>query len=261
MRGDMTGGGAGAKRFLRGAAEALWPSRSLVSGTAGRGAGPLLPAEFAALHFITAPICDACGSPLMPEAVTVGGEAPLCVPCLTRRPRWQRARAALVYDAHARRPVLDLKRSGRRDGLVTLAGWMLMAGRELVEEADFLVPVPLHYTRLVLRGFNQSVWLAQALSAATGTPVLVDGLKRIRRTPTQGGLSGQARRRNVAGAFAVRKRMKSKLAGRRVVLIDDVLTTGATLSGCTRVLKAAGVARVDVLVLARVVRAQRVDDL
>ena len=149
---------------------------------------------------------------------------------------------------------LNLKRSGRRDGLGTFSGWMAQAGRTLLDEADVIVPVPLHYTRLASRGFNQSAWLADAVSRRTGVPVSVDALKRTRRTPTQGGLSAKARRRNMAGAFAPHPKRTGHVQGKRVLLVDDVLTTGATLSACTRALKRAGARHVDVLVLARVVR-------
>jgi ComF family protein len=131
---------------------------------------------------------------------------------------------------------------------------MRQAGGALIDEADVLVPVPLHYTRLVMRGFNQSGWLAQAVAAETGRQVAVDALVRTRRTPSQAGLAGRARRRNVSGAFKVRKAGWAAVEGKRVLLVDDVLTTGATLSACTRALKQAGARHVDVLVLARVVR-------
>ncbi|MEH6694956.1 MAG: ComF family protein [Hyphomonas sp.] len=150
--------------------------------------------------------------------------------------------------------MLDLKRSGRRDGLQTLSGWMVQAGRDLVAEADLIVPVPLHYARLARRGFNQSAWLGQAICRISGTPILGDAIKRTRRTPSQAGLSARQRRRNVAGAFTVRKAALSRISGRRVLLVDDVLTTEATLSACTRALKQAGATHVDVLVSARVVR-------
>ena len=117
-----------------------------------------------------------------------------------------------------------------------------------------LVKVPLHYTRLVMRGFNQSGWLAQAIGAGTGRRVAVDALVRTRRTPSQAGLACRARRRNVSGAFKVRASRAAAIEGKRVQLVDDVLTTGATLSACTRALKRAGARHVDVLVLARVVR-------
>lgn len=246
----MPKGQARAKAFLRSASDFFWPPRSLISGARGMGSGPLSPEDFARLRFITEPLCDRCGIPLDYRT----GDETWCVACLARPPRWDRARAALVYDDTSRRPVLDLKRAGRRDGLPTLAGWMRQAGGDLIDDADVLVPVPLHYVRLVSRGFNQSGWLAQTIGAAAGRPVLVDALVRTRRTPSQAGLAGRARRRNVSGAFKVRKGRVAGIADRRVLLIDDVLTTGATLSACTRALKQAGARHVDVLVLARVVR-------
>jgi ComF family protein len=141
--------------------------------------------------------------------------------------------------------VLALKRQGRRNGLAMMARWMTSAGAEL-PETDLIVPVPLHYLRLVQRGFNQSVWLAAALGRAAGVKVGVDVLKRIKPTPSQGGLSADARRRNVQGAFRVRR--KGRVTGRR----DDVFTTGATAESCARELKKAGAVCVDVLTLTRV---------
>jgi ComF family protein len=250
MTGDMPSGGAGAKAFFRSVSDFIWPPRSLVSGERGAGRGPLSPAEFAQLRFISDPLCDRCGIPLDYRT----GDETWCVACLARPPRWERARAALVYDDVSRRPVLDLKRSGRRDGLATFAGWMGQVGGPLIDTAEVIVPVPLHYTRLVMRGFNQSGWLAQAVAKASGKPVLVDALVRTRRTPSQAGLARRARRRNVTGAFRVRRSREGRIAGAHVLLVDDVLTTGATLSACTHALKRAGARQVDVLVLARVVR-------
>ena len=250
MARDMEQGPGRSKAFLRNAADFLWPPRSLVSRERGLGKGPLAPHEFGQIHFLGGAVCDRCGTPLGAEV----GEGAVCAACIARPPRWDRARAAFVYEAASRRLVLDLKRSGRRDGLATFAGWMMQAGRPLLEQADLIVPVPLHYVRLASRGFNQSAWLAGALARRTGTPLIVDALKRTRRTPTQGGLSARKRRRNVAGAFAVRPRRAGHVSGKRVLLVDDVLTTGATLSACTRALKRAGARHVDVLVLARVVR-------
>jgi ComF family protein len=247
---DMPKRRGGAKAFLRQGADFFWPPRSLISGARGMGSGPLSPEDFARLRFISDPLCDRCGVPLDYRT----GDETWCVVCLARPPRWDRARAALVYDDQSRRPVLDLKRAGRRDGLETLSGWMRQAGGALIDEADVLVPVPLHYTRLLVRGFNQSGWLAQAIGAETRRRVVVDGLVRTRRTPSQAGLAGRARRRNVSGAFKVRARRAAEIEGKRVLLVDDVLTTGATLSACTRALKQAGAQQVDVLVLARVVR-------
>lgn len=251
MSGDMKAGTLAAKSLFRQTRDFLWPPRSLISGDRGEGAGPLKPEEFTKIRFITEPVCHRCG---VPQDYDAGPEAE-CAACIARPPRWGRARAAFVYDDISRRPVLDLKRAGRRDGLEILAGWMLQAGAPLVEEAEVIVPVPLHYTRLVMRGFNQSAWLAQAIGQVSGRRVCVDGLRRTRRTPSQAGLSTRARRRNVTGAFDVRPSRRKLVEGKRVLLVDDVLTTGATLNACVRALKRAGARQIDVLVLARVVRA------
>jgi len=247
----MNAPGGPAKAFLRRSRDFLWPPRSLISGARTAGEAPLSPEDFRSLTFITDPVCNLCG---LPQDYDAGAET-VCAACTAKPPRWGRARAALVYDDLSRRPVLDLKRAGRRDGLELLAGWMRRAGAELLAEADLIVPVPLHYSRLVLRGYNQSAWLAQAVGRQAGVRVSVDTLKRTRRTPSQAGLTARARRRNVSGAFQVRRGRLKHVAGRNVVLVDDVLTTGATLSACTRALKQAGARQIDVIVLARVVRA------
>ncbi len=129
---------------------------------------------------------------------------------------------------------------------------MAAAGRDMLADADLIVPVPLHYLRLVRRGFNQSVWLGAALGRATGVPMAVDALRRVRATPIQGGLSADGRRRNVQGAFKLRGARSKRIAGRRIVLVDDVFTTGATAEACARELRKGGAACVDVLTLARV---------
>ncbi len=130
----------------------------------------------------------------------------------------------------------------------------MQAGGPLVRGADLIIPVPLHYRRLASRGFNQAAWLGAGLARASATPMLVDGLKRRRAGPSQSGLNARQRRRNVSGAFHVPKRKAARIAGHKILLVDDVLTTGATLAACTRSLKQAKAAQIDVLVLARVVR-------
>ncbi len=212
------------------------------------GPGPLEPNLWSKLQFLSDPVCTCCGSPF--EIAVEEGQ--LCGACLAQPPVYNRARAALVYGDVSRDLVLALKYQGRRDGLSLLSGWMASAGRDLLAEADVIVPVPLHYFRLVRRGFNQSVWLAAGLSRASGVPMSVSILKRARATPTQGGLSAEGRRRNVQGAFRVRKGKQVKIKDQKILLVDDVLTTGATAEACSRALKRAGASCVDVLTLARV---------
>jgi ComF family protein len=135
--------------------------------------------------------------------------------------------------------------------------WMARAGRELTREADALVPVPLHWRRLWARRFNQSAALAFAIGRAAHLPVLTDSLKRVRATPQQVGLDKSERAENVSGAFRVPPERKPDVAGRRLILVDDVLTSGATVEACARALLRAGAAHVDVLTFARVVAGPR----
>ncbi|WP_233356234.1 ComF family protein [Henriciella aquimarina] len=228
----------------------IWPQRSLVTGTSHAGQGLIPPEDFARLTFLNGTGCRQCALPLETDL----GEVSLCGACAAKPPKWQAARAALQYDDAARKPILDLKRAGRRDGLATFATWMALAGRDVLETADLIVPVPLHYRRLTTRGFNQSGWLAQALARHTGRAVAVDALRRHRPTISQGGLSARARHSNVRGAFQVRPSRAAEVEGAHIVLVDDVYTTGATLTACTRALKKGKAASVSVLVLARVVR-------
>ena len=156
----------------------------------------------------------------------------------------------------SKRLLIGFKHADRTEGAPAYGAWLARAGAELLAEADLIAPVPLHWLRLFSRRYNQAALLAQALGRRTEIPVVQDLLQRRRHTPPQGRLSAPARRRNVAGAFAVKPAHKDRLQDRRVLLIDDVLTTGATAAACARVLRRGGAKAVDVLVLARVVRPQ-----
>jgi ComF family protein len=175
-----------------------------------------------------------------------------CALCIARPPPFARARAALLYDDGCRGLILSFKHGDRTDLAPVFARWLARAGAELLGDADLLVPVPLHRWRLFHRRYNQSALLARLLARTSGVPMLPDLLIRHRATPSQGGLGRRGRVRNVAGAFALHSRLARRADGRRVLLIDDVHTTGATLGECARLLRRAGAARVDVLTLARV---------
>ncbi len=250
MSSDMHWTTRSARAGLRSLANFVWPQRSIISGERHNGDGPLTPEDFGQINFLNGAGCRACAMPLEIDL----GEASLCGACAAKAPKWSEARAAIAYDDVSRHPILELKHAGRRDGLNAMSNWMALAGRDLLPETDWLIPVPLHYQRLASRGYNQSAWLTQGVSRKTGTLALVDALSRKRNTPSQGGLTARQRRRNVAGAFEVRKSRQARIKGSTVTLVDDVLTTGATLAACTKALKKAGAARVNVLVLARVVR-------
>lgn len=202
------------------------------------------------IRFIGPPLCDACGIPLPVDL----GPGATCGGCAGTRNRFGRARAAVIYDDASRPMILAFKNSDRTHAAPVFARWMLRAGADILPQADVLIPVPLHWSRLLARSYNQAALLAHRVSRLSGVPVLPDALIRRRRTPKLGTLSAAERARTVAGIFAVRDRCRAGLAGRRVVLIDDVLTSGATVGGCAAALLAAGAQSVDVLAVARTLR-------
>ena len=229
--------------------DAVLPPRCLACRSAVEAQGSLCIDCWSGLDFIAGPVCAACG---LPFAFEIGPGA-VCAACAARPPKFDRARAALVYGEKSRDLILGLKHGDRTEVAPALARWLARAGAQLIAEADLVAPVPLHRFRLLARRHNQAALIAAALPGARGK-LAPDLLIRRRRTPSQGGLSARERRRNVAGAFAVRPAWRPKLAGKRVLLVDDVHTTGATLEACARVLRRAGAAGVDALTVARVVR-------
>ncbi|HEX6141805.1 MAG TPA: ComF family protein [Geminicoccaceae bacterium] len=242
----------GLTRLGVGALDLLLPPRCLGCGARVEVQGRLCPTCWRSLTFIEPPWCRACGLPL-PQALP---EAPLCGACAKSPPRYDRARAALRYDDGSRGLILAFKHADRLDTTATFGTWLAHAGQELLAEPALVAPVPLHRLRLLRRGYNQAALLARAAARARpGLQLVPDLLLRARRTASQQGLGGQARLENVtAAAFTVHPRHRRRLAGRRVVLVDDVLTTGATVSACASVLRRGGAVAVDVLTLARVVR-------
>jgi ComF family protein len=205
------------------------------------------------LSFIAPPYCERLGIPFAFDA----GPGLLSMQAIADPPAYGRARAAVRYDDTARTLVHAFKYGDRLDLAPTLGRWMARAGAELLVEADAIVPVPLHWRRLWARRFNQSAMLAEVIAREAGRPVAHGALKRVKATVQQVGLTRAQRAENIQGAFRVPAAGKAAVAGRRLVLVDDVLTTGATVEGCTRALLRAGAAAVDVLTFARVVDAAR----
>src|SRR5690606_9807969 len=172
-------------------------------------------------------------------------------------PAYARARAAVRYDDIARTMVHALKYGDRLDLAPVMARWMARAGADLLGGVDIVAPVPLHWRRMWARRFNQSATLARLLAEPRGLPVSYAALKRVKATPQQVGLTRTERAANVQGAFRVDAAGKAEIAGRTVLLVDDVLTSGATVDACARALLRAGARQVDVLVFARVVDSVR----
>ena len=212
--------------------------------------GQLCPTCFGLTGFITEPCCVRCGVPFASAAQ--GGPDRLCPACRDTPPIFARARAALRYDSQARRLLLPFKHADRTEIAWTLVPHMARAGAALLRQADVLVPVPLHRRRLFMRRYNQAVLLARGLARAARKPLLPDALVRRRATASLGTKSAAERATEIAGAFTVRASRAAALAGRRVLLIDDVMTSGATANACAVALLGAGAVAVDVLVAARV---------
>ncbi len=234
----------------RWALDMLLPPRCMLCGDMVDEPGRLCATCWPQLDFIAEPLCPCCGTPYgMPVPAGL-----VCAACLTKPPRFRRARAALVYGRGGRDLVLRFKRADRTDMARGLAGLMRQAAGPLLREADLLLPVPLHPRRLWQRRYNQSALLARALGQMAGKPVLLQGLQRVRATPSLGGLNRGERRRALAGAIRVVPHHRALLAGKALLLVDDVFTTGATANACIRALLGAGAASVDVLTLTRVVR-------
>jgi len=211
----------------------------------------LCPACWSAISFIAGAVCAKCGTPFESDP---GGET-LCGPCHATPHSFDRARSLFKYDDASKGLILGLKHGDRLDHVPGLARWLGRTGLDLLNNSDVIVPVPLHRWRLWKRRYNQAALLGEQLSRWSGKPHIPSILERTRPTPSQGEMnSAKARRRNVLGAFKVPPKFRGKVRAKKVLLVDDVFTTGATLDACARALKRAGAERVEVLTLARVVR-------
>ena len=241
---------AGLRHAGRALLDAALPPLCLGCGEIVGETGSLCTTCWAGFVFIAPPHCARCGDPFSADV----GESALCGSCLARPPRYRRARAVVAYDQRSRRLVLPLKHGDRTDMARAYGRWMARSGAEMFGDADLVAPVPLHWRRLLTRRYNQSALLARAVAREAGRVLVPDLLSRVRWTGSQAGLRARERRRNVRRAFAVTPRWMARVKGAGVVLVDDVLTTGATVDACTRVLLAAGARHVDILTLARVVR-------
>lgn len=201
--------------------------------------------------FVLGLACDACGAPMIGDAA----DAPqTCDACRAARRPWVQGRAVMLYRDMARKLVLGLKHGDRLDLVPAMAGWMARSARPLLTDHTLVAPVPAHWTRMFRRRYNQAAVLGNALARNVGRPVCPDLLTRLRRTETQDGKSPEARTANLSGAIGVSPRHADRIAGRDVLIVDDVMTTGATFAACAQACLDAGAREVRVIALARVAR-------
>lgn len=239
--------GRGLRGLIAAAVDAVYPP---VCTGCGRMVGQhrgVCPACWATLRLIERPYCEVLGLPFSHDL----GAGILSADAIANPPVFDRLRSVAIHDGIARSLVHGLKYRDRTDLAIMMAGWMVRASDGTVEACDAILPVPLHAYRLWGRRFNQSAELARAIARLSGKPYLATALIRTKRTARQVGLGAAAREDNVRGAFAVTEAGKTALFGKRVVLVDDVYTTGATVSAATRALKKAGAGDVTVSTFAR----------
>lgn len=232
------------------AIDSLLPPRCVATGEIVDAQGMLSPAFWSQLQFIEDPFCKTCG---IPFSFNITNDA-LCAACMDQEPLFDRSRSAVIYNDASRKLVLGFKYGDQLHSVDTFVPWMIRAGQSLIDQADFIIPVPLHARRLRERRFNQSALLAQEIAKRTGKKYIPDALMRVRHTTPQKGLNAKERNKNVRGAFTVNERYSAVFRDKNILLIDDVFTTGATLNECARVLKQAKTTSVNVLTIARVTR-------
>lgn len=239
------------------AIDMVLPARCALTGRIVDRNGALSPEAWASLTFISAPFCGCCGIPfeISAQAQNANSSEFLCGACLQEPKPFSRARSVFAYDDASRDLILAFKHGDKTHLTVTFAPLLARVGDEILKDANLLVPVPLHWMRLIKRRYNQAGLIAQSLSKLCSIPYEGRVLHRTRHTPPQGHKRARERVENVHGAFSVPSSAEMQIAGKNIVLIDDVYTTGATLEACVHALLRGGAARVDVLTLARVVKA------
>jgi len=252
-RGRLKAGGLqitrGARSLGRGLTDLLLPPLAYDSPEATASAG-LTPDAWSRVVFLEDPVCDGCGAGFEMDGGAFA--APRCAACVAQPYAFDRARAACIYDEASRGLILRFKHGDHQPFAPLFARWVSRSAAPLLAEADAVAPVPLHRFRLLSRRFNQAAEIARPLARQAGLDYLPDALVRQTYTTSQGGKSARGRRLNVGKAFTVTAEGCRRIKGRRILLVDDVLTTGATAEACARALLEAGARAVDLAVVARV---------
>lgn len=229
--------------------DTVFPPRCGACGAAVEKQGTLCAECWSAISFIAPPLCACCGFPFESEL----DEGALCGKCIKKAPPYDALRVAFRYEEGSRRQILGMKYYDRTVMVPTFGKWLAQAGKEFTGKADVIMPVPLHPRRLLRRKYNQAGLLAYALAQEVKLPVLPDGLVRKRYTVPQASLPRKERLRNLSGVFEVNPRCREHLQGLNVLLVDDVVTTGATIEACCKALRKAKAEKIYVLALARTV--------
>ncbi|WP_236865805.1 ComF family protein [Candidatus Hydrogenosomobacter endosymbioticus] len=206
----------------------------------------ICPKCWSRLLFIRPPMCKICGSPFDKT-----DQFDLCTSCMSGLPVFDKHRSLLSYGGSARKLVLSLKYRKDNSSAMFIAEIMLPMVLEIAHKVDYIIPVPLHWTRVSKRGFNQSALIARHLSRFLGIPILIDSLTRNRKTPSQGSLTSHMREKNVAGAFSVKSSSSKMISEARILLVDDVYTTGSTINACSEALKLTGAKKIIAVTLAK----------
>ena len=230
---------------------AIYPAQCVACETQTQAENGLCGSCWRETRFIDGTICDSCGTPLPGES---DGQRLQCDDCMVIARPWDRGRAALIYTGIGRKLVLGLKHGDRTDLAQPVGLWMARLARALIHPDTIVVPVPLHRLRLVRRRYNQAALLAQVIARDLQRPVCVDALLRPRKTAPLEGHSRDARFAALSGQITANPRQQAQIAGKHVLLVDDVMTSGATLAACTEALLHGGAAGVSTITLARVVK-------
>ncbi len=229
--------------------DVILPPRCPISGDIVQSQGATSPKSWAELDFISNPLCSHCGIPMNFELA----DNLKCMSCIDEPPPFKSARSVFKYGGLSRDLILGFKHGDKTHFVSLFIPFMEQVGSSLLSQADYIIPVPLHYMRFISRRYNQAAIISSALSKSSNIPHLPLAMKRVRATPSQGHLNSSEREKNVKKAFDVNQKYHSLLKGKSVILVDDVYTTGATVKECSKNLLKHGASEVNILTVARVV--------